>query len=68
MPRSGDLFGVDTDPDVMAARQEYDRRFKLNKTARIGTKMKRQAELEVACDTLLKAELTAAKRIKEMMQ
>ncbi len=68
MTKSGELFGIDTDPAVVAARAEYIRRLKLNQTARPGTKMKRQAELQVACDALLKAELTAAKRQKEMMQ
>ena len=68
MNNSGDLFGIDTDPNVIAARKKYLRRLKLNQTARPGTKMKRQAELEVACDALLKAELEAANRNKGMIQ
>lgn len=63
MTKTRDLFGIDTDPDVIAAREEWKRRYVANQKARPGRKLVSLGKLQMATEQLLRAELAAKNRL-----
>lgn len=60
-----ELFGIDTDPEVMAAREEYSRRFAANQNSKLGNKLVRLGRLQAATERLMRAEAAALKKLKK---
>lgn len=65
MTDTRDLFGIDTDPDVIAARAEWERRYFASLKAGAGHKLVTLGKLQAATEALMRCELAAEKRIKE---
>ena len=65
MTETRDLFSIDTDPDVIAAREEWKRRYLANQKARPGRKLVSLGKLQMATEQLLRTELAAKKRLKK---
>ena len=65
MSETRELFGIDMDPDVMAARDEYQRRFLANQNSRPGNKLVRLGRLQAATEQLMRAESAAREKLKK---
>lgn len=65
MSGTHDLFGIDNDPKVVAARKEWKRRFAANQNARPGNKLVRLGRLQAATEQLMRAELAARRKLKK---
>ncbi len=65
MTDTRELFSIDTDPDVMAARDEWKRKHAANKTAKPGRKLVSLGKLQMATEQLLRTEMAASKRLKK---
>ena len=65
MPQTRELFSIDTDPDVIAAREEWSRRYMANKNARPGKKLVSLGKLQMATEVLFRTELAAEKRLNK---
>ncbi len=65
MSHNHDLFSIDTDPDVLAARAEWSRRFLANQNARPGKKLVSLGKLQMATEVLFRTELAAEKRLNK---
>jgi len=63
MTETRDLFSIDTDSDVIAAREEWKRRYVANKNAKPGRKLVSLGKLQLATENLLRAEISAQKRL-----
>lgn len=65
MTGNGDLFGLNADPDVVAARRDWARRQAAYQSARPGNKLVLLGKLQAATETVLKVEKEAEDRLRK---